>query len=68
VRVTINGHGRDLPSDAMLFDGVRATVDDPNEAGLAVALDGAVVPRAAWSETPLREGAVIEIVRAAAGG
>jgi sulfur carrier protein len=36
--------------------------------GVAVALNGRVVPRAAWSATPLAEGDTIEIVRAMQGG
>jgi sulfur carrier protein len=36
--------------------------------GVAVALNGRVVPRAAWSATPLVEGDTVEIVRAMQGG
>ena len=36
--------------------------------GIAVALNGAVVPRAAWRDTPLKPGDNIEIVRARQGG
>jgi sulfur carrier protein len=36
--------------------------------GIAVALNGAVVPRAAWRDTPLKSGDAIEIVRARQGG
>jgi sulfur carrier protein len=36
--------------------------------GVAVALNGAVVPRAAWHETPLSPGDDVEIVRARQGG
>jgi sulfur carrier protein len=36
--------------------------------GVAVALNGAVVPRAAWRATKLRAGDAIEIVRAKQGG
>jgi len=36
--------------------------------GVAVALNGAVVPRAAWQSTALRAGDVVEIVRALSGG
>lgn len=38
------------------------------ERGIAVALDGNVVPREAWAATPLREDARILIIRAACGG
>jgi sulfur carrier protein len=36
--------------------------------GVAVALNGAVVPRNAWDETPLAPGDDVEIVRARQGG
>jgi sulfur carrier protein len=36
--------------------------------GVAVALNGAVVPRARWAETPLAAGDAVEIVHALQGG
>jgi sulfur carrier protein len=36
--------------------------------GVAVALNGSVVPRAAWRETQLRPGDAVEIVHARQGG
>ena len=36
--------------------------------GIAVALNGAVVPRAAWEATRLSPGDAVEIVRAQQGG
>jgi sulfur carrier protein len=41
---------------------------DTGRRGIAVALNGAVVPRAAWPATPLRAGDNVEIVRARQGG
>ncbi len=41
---------------------------DTGQRGIAVALNGAVVPRAAWPATPLRPGDRVEIVRARQGG
>ena len=41
---------------------------DTGQRGIAVALNGAVVPRAAWPATPLRAGDSVEIVRARQGG
>jgi len=40
----------------------------PDARGIAVAINGAVVPRAAWSSTSLRAGDEVEIVRARQGG
>ncbi len=41
---------------------------DTAQRGIAVALNGAVVPRAAWPATGLRPGDSVEIVRARQGG
>lgn len=41
---------------------------DPKGRGVAVALNGAVVPRAAWKTTRLKAGDAIEIVQAKQGG
>jgi sulfur carrier protein len=41
---------------------------DTAQRGIAVALNGSVVPRAAWRETPLQAGDSVEIVRARQGG
>jgi len=36
--------------------------------GVAVAVDGEVVPRAEWEATAIADGAAVEIVTAVAGG
>ena len=41
---------------------------DTGRRGIAVALNGAIVPRAAWSQTALHPGDSIEIVRVLQGG
>jgi sulfur carrier protein len=41
---------------------------DTEQKGIAVALNGAVVPRTAWPETALKPGDNVEIVRARQGG
>ena len=41
---------------------------DTGQRGIAVAVNGAIVPRADWPQTPLRGGDSIEIVRARQGG
>jgi sulfur carrier protein len=68
VRARLNGHERELPDDASVADAVRLAGVEAGERGVAVALDGEVVPRERWSATPLHERAAVEVVRAAAGG
>lgn len=41
---------------------------DEGGLGVAVAVDGAVVPRSAWAVTPLADGARVELVNAVQGG
>lgn len=41
---------------------------DTGQRGIAVALNGAVVPRGAWRDTTLKPGDKVEIVRARQGG
>ena len=41
---------------------------DPSQRGIAVAVNGAIVPRGAWPQTKLRPGDSVEIVRARQGG
>ena len=47
-------------------DVVRSLVEA--ERGVAVALDGEVVPRSAWATTRLRDGHHVEVLRAVQGG
>ena len=41
---------------------------DAGGRGIAVALNGAVVPRGRWPQTPVRTGDAVEIVHAKQGG
>ncbi|MGH3824897.1 MAG: sulfur carrier protein ThiS [Pseudonocardiaceae bacterium] len=64
--ITVNGHLWELPACAKLAD-VLARLGAPSH-GVAVAVDGAVVPRACWPNTALREGAAVDVVTAVQGG
>jgi sulfur carrier protein len=68
VRARLNGRDRELPEGASVADVVRLAGVEADERGVAVALDGEVVPRERWGETPVPELAAVEVVRAAAGG
>ena len=65
--IQVNGKSEALSAERL----ARLLADkgiDADARGVAVALNGAVVPRAAWGRTPLRAGDAIEIVRAKQGG
>jgi sulfur carrier protein len=64
--LTVNGQQWELPPGATLAD-VLSRLAVPSY-GVAVALDGAVVPRASWPGTILRDGAAVEVLTAVQGG
>jgi sulfur carrier protein len=68
VTIEVNGEQVELPDDASLTDAVSATGADPTQRGIAVALDGEVVPKPRWGETMLTEGRRVEVVQAIQGG
>jgi thiazole synthase len=68
MRVELNGRGLELPEAATLADAVRASGAKQDGRGVAVALDGEVVPRSEWAGTALREGQKLEVLAAIQGG
>jgi sulfur carrier protein len=68
MRVLINGEPQELESGATLAAAVARLSGAPEGRGVAAALDGEVVPRRAWADTELCEGARIELVVAVQGG
>jgi sulfur carrier protein len=65
--IRINGADEPLVA-ATLAALLEEKAVDVAQRGIAVALNGAVVPRAAWPQTPLKPGDSVEIVRARQGG
>jgi len=68
LNVTINGDRRELPAGATVASVVASLPNAPEGRGVAVAVEGEVVPRAEWSSTALSEGARVEVVVAVQGG
>jgi sulfur carrier protein len=68
VNVLLNGERRDLGVEATVREAVAASGAPREGRGVAVALDGEVVPRRLWDEVALREGQRVEVVRAVQGG
>lgn len=66
MQVWINGARRELADGAGVRDAL-ALLGAP-EVGVAVAVDGAVVPRAAWPDTVLVDGSRVEVLTAVQGG
>jgi len=68
LRVTVNGAGTELPADSSVADLVARTFGSRSSDGVAVALNGAVVPRSRWAQTVVPAEAAVEIVTATQGG
>ncbi len=66
VPVTVNGERRLVPSGTTVAALVHELAG--GAPGIAVALDREVVPRSAWDEVVVPEGARVEVVAAASGG
>jgi sulfur carrier protein len=64
--ITVNGQSWNLPDGATLAD-VLERFGAPSR-GVAVALDGAVVPRVSWPGTSLHQDARIDVLTAVQGG
>lgn len=67
MRITVNDESRetDAATVEQLVQDVLGTVP---EAGTAVAIDGDVVPRSAWSTHAVAEGNSVDILTAVQGG
>ena len=68
MRISLNGAERELPEGATVLAAAGLAGVSPEERGVAVALEGRVVPKTSWAETPIPDGARVEVVRATAGG
>lgn len=66
MKVQLNGANHVLSDDANVADAVSALTTA--DRGVAVALNGEVVPRTEWQSTRLREGDRLEVLTAKQGG
>ena len=70
----VNGERREFPPEATVLSVVELLAQDGGRSGemagrgVAVALEGEVVPRQDWASTPVDEGARVEVVAAIQGG
>jgi thiazole synthase len=67
MNVELNGERVSLPDGANVAMAIEAS-GAPTQRGVAVALDGDVVPRSEWETTPLADGQSVEVLAAIQGG
>ena len=67
--IVLNGQPASLPAGATVLAALeRLGISGMDTRGVAVAVDGEVVPRGTWTSMVLPDGARVEIVRATQGG
>ena len=66
ISVELNGEAHELRDDATVTDAVAAA--GAPDRGVAVAVDGEVVPRGTWPRTALVQGQKVEVLQAVQGG
>lgn len=66
--LTLNGEPAEAPPGTTVADLLRQRGQDPEASGVAVAVNGTVVRRAAWAETELQTGDEVEVITASQGG
>ena len=70
MKITVNGKERDCAAATLaeLWRSETAELEIGEPRGFAISLNGAVVRRAAWPSTAVRDGDAVEIIRAMSGG
>jgi thiazole synthase len=66
--IELNGEPAELADGASVAAAVELAGAGGERRGIAVAVDGEVVPRAEWERIALRDGQSVEVVRAIGGG
>ncbi len=66
MRISVNGAARELGAGQTVAELVAELAGDGR--GIAVAIDGSVLPRGQWSLRTLRDGDSVELLTAVQGG
>jgi sulfur carrier protein len=66
--IVLNGESCELGAGETVAAALDRLGLEPDARGVAVAVDGEVVPRARWQSFPLGDGARVEILTAMQGG
>lgn len=68
VTLTVNGEDHTVDADTTVADLVRSLGRDPDRPGVAVAVNGTVVPHRDWSDRTVVDDDQVEVVAAVQGG
>ncbi|MYC76292.1 sulfur carrier protein ThiS [Candidatus Poribacteria bacterium] len=68
MKIRVNGEEKTVRLNLNVHGLLLALEMDPTQSGIAVAVDGEVIPRMEWQATELHENSEVEIIRAVQGG
>ena len=68
MKIRVNGEEKTVRPNLNVYDLLTVLELNPTQAGIAVAVDREVIPKAEWQATKLRENSDVEIIRAVQGG
>lgn len=68
MNVIVNGAPKELPTGATVVDVLADLGRDSKGRGVAVAMNGEVLPRSRWTTTSLAESDRLEVLDAVQGG
>jgi sulfur carrier protein len=68
MELTVNGKTRSMPDGATVADVIAVFKTQASEHGIAVAVNGEVVPRREWALTGVSDSDKVEVLGAAQGG
>ncbi|MEA2446622.1 MAG: sulfur carrier protein [Actinomycetota bacterium] len=68
MKIILNGSAEEVVEGITVSSTVATVVEGDPSRGVAVALNGEVVPKTRWPEAVLKDGDRIEILRAIGGG
>ena len=68
MKIRVNGKNKEVRLNLNIYDLLIDLELNPDQSGIAVAVNREVIPKTAWKETELLENSEIEIIRAVQGG
>ena len=68
MKIILNGSSSDVRVGESVLAAIEQLGLKPDARGVAVAVDGEVIPRAQWEDVRLSEGARVEVLSAMQGG
>ena len=68
MKIRVNGEDREVRLELNIYELLIKLELNPDQSGIAVAVDREVIPKTKWQETELCEDNEVEIIRAVQGG